>query len=187
MQKSHFKANGRILTLCGRTTEFKQDQLRFWLSIYLTSYGQLFQQNSSRALQTSPHICTARPTIPILKSWETVFPSPSTQIHEKNFSACLPDRLWKLKATNRLHTQSPRKKKIRCLLPIGTWLPHSQGTFSSASYDATARDAARGRCTTGSHKSATTWVLNLVNPPTSKAGSRTTWVIFCSHINAPWS
>lgn len=184
MQKSHFKTNERLLTLCGRTTEFKQDQLCFWLSIYLTLYGQLFQQNSSRALQASASICTARPMIPTLKSQKTVFQSASPQKHEKNFSAQLPDRLWKWKATNRWHALSPRRNKIKCLLPTGTWLPHSQVTFS---YDAAARDAARGRCTTRSPKSATAWVLNLVNPPTSEASSRTPQVVSCSHISAPWS
>jgi len=121
-----------------------------WLSIYPTPHGQLFQQNSSTALQASPWICTARPTIPTPKSWNTVFPSPSTQIHirKRKKNNKNPKLFCTLARDSENHQEVTlclvgveKKKKKRCLLPAEIWPPHSQVRFSSVSCDAEARDA----------------------------------------------
>lgn len=98
-------------------------------------FNLLFQQSSSRALQTFPSICTAGPTISTLKSRKTVFPHCLHEIQKKPFLT--------LKTTSKM-TQPPRRKKISCLLLTGTWIPRSQVTFSSGSCNAAAREQQGG-------------------------------------------
>lgn len=99
-------------------------------------FNLLFQQNSSRALQTSPCIFTAGPTTPTLKSQKTVLPNPLHQIHKKTFSAHfqIDSENGKQPAND---TVSWEEKNLYI---TGTWVPASQMTFSSASCNAAASE-----------------------------------------------
>lgn len=140
-------------------------------------FNLLFQQSSSRALQTFPSICTARPTISTLKSRKTVFPHCLHEIQKKTFS---DSENWKQPA--KWHSLLGGKRsavfysqELGYLVP--KWHFHQAPAMLQPG-------SSRGRCTAGSHSSATTWVLNLGNPPRGKASQEDTAV----HIMLPpWS
>lgn len=75
-------------------------------------FNLLFQQSISRALQTSPSICTAGPTTPTLKSQNTVFPNCLHQIQKKPFTAHLQIGSEKPNQTKNSVSQEEKKKSV---------------------------------------------------------------------------